>query len=334
MKIPAALQRLIERVLAWPPVVLLLAILEVFGRAGGGILAAGLAYGALFAGMSGLLLATGIVGLLVSDPVKREELVLQITAQVPLLEPIVRDGLQSLANSAQAFSLIGLAGLFWGASQFYGGLDMAFARIFRQAKERGPIVRVLRGLVLVIIVMTAIAAGVVISSVQASLTQDLPPGAEGDAARFVSAVVYWLMTLVVVIAAVALLYRVVPNTHVPWRALAMPATLAGIVLAIMTELFALIAPRLVGGLQVFGAFAAVFAAMAWLSWSFQVLLIGAAWTRMQLPDQLAAPDPRAGQREPEGGRIESQGSGDHGPIDDAASGEASGSAAPSGDASS
>jgi uncharacterized BrkB/YihY/UPF0761 family membrane protein len=71
---------------------------------------------------------------------------------------------------------------------------------------------------------------------------------------------------------------------VPWRALAPPALVAGLILAALTQLFVFIAPRLVGALSVFGGFAAVFATLVWLSWAFQVLLLGAAWVRERIPD--------------------------------------------------
>ena len=43
-------------------------------------------------------------------------------------------------------------------------------------------------------------------------------------------------------------------------------------------------PLLTGSLSLFGGVATVFAALAWLHLAFQVLLIGAAWTRIRLED--------------------------------------------------
>src|SRR5207244_713088 len=141
----------------------------------------------------------------------------------------------------------------------------------------------LPGLASVVIVVAARAAGIVTSSVQAFVEKDVAPSA-GDATRIVAAVGFPLITVVVVVLAVGIVYRVVPNTRVPWRVLGPPAVLTGIVLAGLTELFVFIAPRLVGSLEVFGGFVAVFAALIWLNWAFQVLLIGAAWTRERMPE--------------------------------------------------
>jgi len=291
VKIPPAIQRAIDAVMHWPPVARLLEIMAAYNEAGGGLLAAGLAYGALFAALTGSLFAVGLIGFVVTDPDSRERIVSQISAQVPPLEPIVRDGLVTVATHAGAFSLIGVAGLGWSASQFYGSVDAAFGRIFRKAPERSPIDRILRGLVSVLIIVGALAAGIVTSGMQAMVSSGLPTGAAGDATRLGFAVAYPAVTVVLVVFAVALIYKLIPNTHVAWRTLAAPALLAGLVIAALTELFVFLAPRLVGSLAVFGGFAAVFAALTWLSWAFQVLLIGAAWTRERMPEVATAPGP-------------------------------------------
>src|SRR6266536_2123773 len=104
MTLPPAFKRIVERVLHWPPVLRLQEILAAYNEAGGGLLAAGLAYGALFAGLTGLLFAVGLIGFVVNDPVGREQVVRDVARQVPPLEPIVRDGLVSVASHAGAFS--------------------------------------------------------------------------------------------------------------------------------------------------------------------------------------------------------------------------------------
>src|SRR5207244_13420029 len=91
--------------------------------------------------------------------------------------------------------------------------------------------------------------------------------------------------------------RVVPSTHVPWRLLGAPALVAGVALAALTELFVFLAPRLVGVLSVFGGFAAVFASLIWLSWAFQVLLLGATWVRARMDEATARPQTK-GPAEP------------------------------------
>jgi membrane protein len=280
----APIHRLIGSILALPPVVRLGAVLRVYDNAGGGLLAAGLAYTALFAGLTGLLFGVGILGYLVPADADRQRLVAGFTGQLAPLAPIAKDGLADAAAHAGAFSIVGLVGMAWGTSQFYGSLDRALARVFERAPARGGLDRILRGLASVLLLVGGLISGIGISAVQAVVGSAIASGPEGDTVRGISAVGFPFVTLVLVVTAVGVLYRVVPNTHVPLRALGLPALVAGILLTAMTDLFVFLAPRLPGALSVFGGFAAVFAALVWLSFAFQVVLLGAAWTRLRIVD--------------------------------------------------
>jgi membrane protein len=285
---PAGLRRAIgtrvDAFLARRSVRQMLVVVGIYNDAGGGLLAAGLAFGALFASLTGLLFAFGVLGYVVPSEADRQRLVDGLTANLAPLAPIAKDGLESVAAHAGAFSLIGLAGLAWGAIQFYGSIDTALARIFVLAPARGFLDRLLRGAVSVALLVGGLMSGIALSAVQSMMSSSMPIGSGGDPGRMVSAVGFPVVTALVVIAAVGALYRVVPNTRVPLKALALPALVTGIVLTILTEAFVFLAPRLVGGLSVFGGFAAVFAALTWLSFAFQVLLLGASWTRLRLGD--------------------------------------------------
>jgi uncharacterized BrkB/YihY/UPF0761 family membrane protein len=84
-------------------------------------------------------------------------------------------------------------------------------------------------------------------------------------------------SLLAFIAAVAFCYRLVPSERVPWRALLVPASGVGLVLAVFTQIYAFIAPRLMGIAALYGTVFAILGLLAWLSIAFNVLLVGAAW---------------------------------------------------------
>jgi membrane protein len=269
---------------ALPPVRRLISILDIYNKAGGGLLADGLAYSALFAGLTGLLLAVGLLGYLVPSEADRQRLVEGLTGQFAPLAPVASVGLRSLASNASAFSILGLIGLAWGASHFYGSLDAAIARVFARTPARGAFDRLLREFVSVFVLVGTLLSGILLSAIQAIVSSRLGVGPTGDAGRAVSQFVFPLLTAVVVIVTVGILYRVVPNTKVPLRVLWLPTLLAGLVLTTLTELLVYITPLLTGALSVFGGVAVVFAALAWLQLAFQVLLMGASWTRMRLDE--------------------------------------------------
>lgn len=278
--------------MALPPVVKLLEVMAVYGEAGSGLLASGLAFSALFAALSGLMLIVSLSGFVLHDAAMRERFASDITKSIPPLAPIVSHGLETLARNAGAFSVVAIAGLAWGASQFYGALDAAFARIFRRARERDQVTRIIRGFVALGIVVLSITVGVVVAAALPHLTERAGRGPIGDLLRVASALVALVLAVAPVFLAAVAIYRLVPNMSVPWSALLPPAFAAGTAIAILTEGFVVLAPQLVGGLSVFGSFAAVFAALIWLSWSFQALLLGACWTSMRVTSALNPYGPR------------------------------------------
>jgi membrane protein len=283
----AAVTGLAERVLAIPIVVTLNKTMATFGGAAGGLLSAALAYRALMTLLPGFLLFAGLLGIFISDPERQAEIIRQVSEQIPLLEGIIGQGIDAIVAGAGAASIIGLIGLAWGTSGFYGAVDVAFARIFRSAPERSMFDRILRGLLTVVCLLAVFVGLAGLAAVQQYVDGNLPEGPPGDAARTVLRIGVPLFSAVVITLIVAGVYRVVPNVRVPVRALLLPAILVGLAFAVMTQLFVYIAPRLVGGLAIFGSFGAVFAALAWLSLGFQALLLGASWTR----ERMHAADP-------------------------------------------
>ncbi len=83
------------------------------------------------------------------------------------------------------------------------------------------------------------------------------------------------------VAVVMLLYRVLPPHAPSWWAIRPPAVVVGIALVVLAQVFLFVVPRLVGAAAFAGSLAAAFIALAWLSFSFQALLYGAAWVRVR-----------------------------------------------------
>jgi YihY family inner membrane protein len=261
-------------------------VFAIYGKAGGSLLAEGLAYSALFAGLTGLLLCVGLLGYFVPLESDRQRIIDSFTGQLAPFAPIARGGLSSVAANAGAYSLVGIAGLAWGTSHFYGALDTAVSRIFDRTPARGGLDRLLRGFASLLLLVGGLVSGVAISAMQAAVSSNVSVRAGGELTRMLETVLFPIATAAVVIAAVGIVYRIVPNTRVPVSVLRVPALVVGLVLTALAELLVYIAPILTGALSVFGGVAAVFAALAWLHLAFQVLLIGAAWTRVRLEDRV------------------------------------------------
>jgi uncharacterized BrkB/YihY/UPF0761 family membrane protein len=139
--IPPIIQRLVDDVRGRPAVRSAIEVLERFNAAGGGLLAGGLTYSALFALLPSLLLLAVVLGLAVEDVERRRAIVQAIGDTLPPLRGFLEANVEQMIEGAAGFGTLGLLGLAWGASRFYGSLDDAFARIFSSAPQRGLIAR-------------------------------------------------------------------------------------------------------------------------------------------------------------------------------------------------
>ncbi len=266
------------------------AVLQAADEAGGGILAAGLAFHALFALLPALLLLSGLAGWLIDDPATRAALVGDLVRRLPPLAGPVERTLDRLVSDRGTFSIIGLLGLAWGASNFYGSLDEAMERVFPGGRERSLVERRIRGFGAVGVLIAAAVATVVTGSAWSYVESAI--GSGDDKA-------FWRLagpgtTALVMSAAVLFVYRVVPTAPPDLRAAWLPALVVGTAIALLTNFYTILAPRIIGSLQAFGVLATLFGTLVWLSWVFQLLMTGAAWARLRRDERaLATPDASA-----------------------------------------
>ncbi len=270
-------ERLVARVGGLHATRTLLGVLEAYDGAGGGLTAAGLAYTSLIALLPGLLLMVSVFGLLIDDPAVRAQLVAAIAEAVPPIEEFARAALDTVSAGAVPISIIAVVGLLWGSSRFYAALDYAFTRIFNEGRKRNEIERTVRGVIVTFLLVAVPLGALVLSVITSWLATVAPAGLSGLLLKAVSPVGSFLLF----VTGTVLVYRYVPAQHVPWRALLLPAIVAGVALAGFAQLYALFAPLLTKMAAVYGTFVAFFAILAWLSISFNVLLFGACWTRVR-----------------------------------------------------
>ncbi len=269
--------RLTARVLELPPVRWLKPILDDYAAAGGGLLASGVAFNSLFAILPAILLLVSFLGLVLKDdPGRLEQVIEALATEFPPLAEFFRLALDQFTAGAVSFGLLGLVGLVWGSSRFYQSFDEAIARIFQGSPQRDPIQRGVLGVLSVVLLIGAVLLVVYLVSLLDQARSDLPiVGQAATIARtFVGSA---LGTIAVFSAAIAVVFRIVPTRTPSWAAVRRPALAVGLALAVLTGIFAVITPRLVGSLRVYGAFVVVFAAMIWLSYVAQAILVGAVW---------------------------------------------------------
>jgi len=273
-------------VLGRPAVAAALRVLGRYNAGGGGLLAGGLAYAALFAIVPAVVLIAGVVGLLYADPVEQERVVGVVVDVLPPLRTLIEAVLAEAARSAASVSIIGAVTLAWGTSRFVVAFQDAIGRVMGGDGRRGLVRANLGALAAVVLMIGAILASTLVSGAVEFLQAAAAAGVLKVVGEAI-ALSLGLLPVLATIAAALLVYRIVPVPKPAWRAVIVPGVLVGLALATLARAFAFLAPRLIGAAAFVGTLATVFAALAWLSLSFQAILFGAAWVR----DRDARPAP-------------------------------------------
>ena len=276
MELPAVLTRLLDR----PAVVTIRKVLDVYGRAPGTLLANGLAFTALFSIVPIALVTLGVAGLLVKDADVQQQLATALGSIVPPLSDLIQEALVAMTQGAAVSSVVGIAGLIWTVSQFYVTLDVAFSRIFTDEPERDVLRRTARGFIWVVGLVGVVVALIVAGSLAAAAEALLPTSSSALTAfgRVVSSPP---IVVLITIGVVLIVYRVLPPQVPSLRAAVPPAIGAGLAIFLLAQAFLFAAERIVGIAALTGPLATAFIALAWLSFSFQALLYGAAWVSVR-----------------------------------------------------
>jgi YihY family inner membrane protein len=279
MEPPAFLKRVLDQ----PLVSQFGQVFDIYGRAPGGLLANGLAFTTLFAVVPIALVTLGVAGVIVDDPAVQEQLAEALSNLVPPLADIIDRALTSLAEGAALSSIIGVLGLIWTVSQFYVTLDIAFARIFTDQTQRDVIRRTARGFVWVAGIVGVVVA-LIVATALAATAEALFPTTTTALTLFGRVMTSPPVVLLVTIGVVLAVYVILPPSSPAWRVALLPAVVAGLAIYILAQVFLFAAPRIVGVAAFAGALATAFIALAWLSFTYQALLLGAAWVRVRVDE--------------------------------------------------
>ncbi len=262
-----ALERRARR---FPPIRGLMTINDAYNAVGGGLLASGLAFSALFAIIPGLLLVVSVLILVAADAETQQRFIDWIATQVPPLASVAEEIVKSVKDTARVGTVVGFVGFLWGASGFYLALENALGRFFPSRRGRDPILGRVRSMVAVLLVVGGVLAAFGVSVILSVIV-----GAG------TVAIVSPLIAIAAASAICLACYRLVPVEPPQLRAAVPAALLAGSFIGVLTALFGFISAQFLGGLLAVKALTSVFLALIWFGYVFQGLLYGAAYARMR-----------------------------------------------------
>jgi membrane protein len=223
-----------------------------------------------------VLLVAGVAGVFITDPATRASVVDTVSGVFPPLRELATSVLDEASRESAPVSILGLVTLLWGASRFAVAFQDAIARVTGGTRRRSFLRSNAGAFGAVLLLVLAILASTILAGLSAFLDAGQSIGIVAVLDRGVG-LALGILPILAAIVAVAVVYRFVPVFRPGWRSVLVPAVVVGLVLTGLARVFVFISPRLIGAAALLGTLASVFAALAWLSLSFQALLIGAAW---------------------------------------------------------
>jgi len=231
-----------------------------------------------------LLLVVAIAGLIYGEDAARGALLDRLRgamgeqAAVYLQEAIRSAGHHETGVIA---TVIGAVSLIFTASGVFGEMQTALNAIWQAKPEGSTWAQLARarltslGLVaaLGVLLMASVVVAAAIAAVSDVLNRHLPFGA------LLLEVVNFLISLALLSALIAAIYKTLPDRHLRWRDVAVGAVVTGVLLTLgKVALGVYIGSS--AAFSSYGAAGSVLAALFWIYYSAQIFLLGAEFTRV------------------------------------------------------
>jgi membrane protein len=269
------------------------------------LLAAGVAFYAMLAIFPAIIAVVTVYGM-VADPAQVESQVNEFAKGLPAgAGELITEQLSNVVNAGRQALSIGLAisllAVLWSASGGVQGLVKSLNLVYDERETRGFVK--LRGLSLLLtlgaIVVTVVALALI--AVFPGVIDDLGLGQAGELA---ASIVRWVVLALVVLTALAVLYRYAPDRANPrWRWVSWGAVVALVVWLLGSVGFSWYVDNFGKYNQTYGALAAVIVLLLWLFLSSFAVLLGAEFDaeieRQTARDTTTGPDRPLGERDAE-----------------------------------
>ena len=252
--------------------------------------AAGIAYRVLFSLVPLTIVLVTIVGVVLQDDARRDQVVDEIVSHLPFTEEgttNIEDAITRLASPTSAVGLISLVLFFWGSSGMMGavrtGLEAALRvdPLGRRPAARAKLVDLIlvagAGVLLIAVIVLAILAQVVTRLVGGAAEA---VGLEGG---LLPEVLRIAVPLVVATVVVMLLYRFVPARRLGFGDAVVGGVVTGLLLLAISAASAFVYDKVAGLSVIYGSITAVLVFLYSVYLYASALLLGAevaaAWSR-------------------------------------------------------
>lgn len=230
-----------------------------------------------------LLIVIAVAGLVFGEDAARGALMDKLSkAMGPQSAGFLQLAIGKASNhqSGVIATIIGIVSLIVTASGVFGEMQSALNAIWRASPEGTTVVRLIRsrltslGLVVTLgfLLLTSLLIGAAIATVGQALHQVSP------FTDVLLSALNFVISLALLSAIVAAIYKILPDTHLRWRDTAVGAIVTALLITI-GKLGIGIYIGTSGIASSYGAAGSVLAALLWIYYSAQIFLFGAEFTR-------------------------------------------------------
>jgi membrane protein len=191
---------------------------------------------------------------------------------LPLAAGFVRDTVEAVFRYRGTASVGSVIALLWSGRKVFGAVSRGVNEELELERPHPGFLSPLRQFVLAVGVPLLLLLLLGVSTLVDLIPQFLPDGA---GARVISPLAGQAASLIVVLVALTILYRVVPYHPPTWSALLPAAVLAGVLFQVCRTVFVIYFGRMADLEAVYGSLTSVILVLIWLYVSGRVLLLGA-----------------------------------------------------------
>lgn len=262
-----------------------------FARHEGPMIAGSMAYFAMLALFQVLVLGVVLFSSLIGEGDARRILIAQLEEVLPLQPGIVEAVIDSVVEARGGITIVSVAILLWGAIGLFGAITLGVGRAFAGAAQRPFwLDKLITLLLMASVAVLALAAVVIgfVASIAARAAGNIPGGAQGG--EVLVDLVGVLLPMLLVFAALLVLYRIVPTRPVGWRHLLLGASVATVLWTALRLGFTWYATEVVRYETAFGPISTGVTLLVFLYFAGALVLIGAevAWASL-LDEEGAGP---------------------------------------------
>ena len=253
--------------------------------------ASGMAYFAILSIFQLIVLGSVVFSFVIGEGEARRIVIGRLEAALPLQPGTIGAVVDSIISSRGGLTLVSLAILAWGALGFFGALTTGVGRAFATSTRRPFWQDKLISLTLLVGagVVALFAVGIGLGTgIAARMASSLPGW--GNGGRLALDLVGLLIPILLVLIALLVVYRVVPNRRVSFRQVWPGALVATILFTLLRVAFTWYATDVARYESVFGPISTVITLLVFLYFASMVVLLGAEIARANvLEDDEASP---------------------------------------------